>query len=122
MLSGDVHFAYLAEVGFPRGTGAESAVWQAVCSPIRNPLDKRERSAVRFNNTRPAEAIGRVLARSAGVRTPSIDWRICDGPAFDNQIATIDWEGKHAELMVERVPPGDSEKPELVETFRRTLA
>ena len=38
-LSGDVHHAYLFEVAFPRGSGARSAVWQAVCSPYRNPLD-----------------------------------------------------------------------------------
>ena len=122
MLSGDVHFAYLAEVGFPRGTGAESAVWQAVCSPIRNPLDSTERRVVKFNHTKAAEAIGRALARSAGVRTPSIDWRVCEGPTFDNQIATIDWKGKNAELTLERVVPGDSVNPELVETFSRTLA
>jgi PhoD-like phosphatase len=122
MLSGDVHFAYLAEVGFPRGTGAESNVWQAVCSPVRNPLDKREKAVVRFNCTRAAGVIGRALARSAGVRKPEIDWRLCEGPAFDNQVATIDWQGKHAELILERVPPGDSQNPELVETFRRTLA
>jgi hypothetical protein len=122
MLSGDVHFAYLAEVGFPRGTGARSPVWQAVCSPIRNPLDTRERRIVKFNTTPVAGAIGRTLARSAGVREPDIDWRLTDGPTFDNQIATIDWEGKHAELTLERVIPGDSVEPKLVETFRRTLA
>jgi hypothetical protein len=117
-----VHFAYLAEVGFPRGTGAQSNVWQAVCSPVRNPLDKREKNVVRFNCTGVAGVIGRALARSAGARKPSIDWRLCEGPAFDNQVATIDWQGKHAELILERVPPGDSDNPELVETFRRTLA
>jgi hypothetical protein len=41
---------------------------------------------------------------------------------FDNQVATIDWHGRHAELTLERVLPGDSTDPELVETFRRTLA
>ena len=43
-LSGDVHHAYLFEVGYPRGTGMRTKVWQAVCSPYRNPLDK-ERAA-----------------------------------------------------------------------------
>ena len=38
-LSGDVHHAYLAEVAYRRGTGMRSQVWQAVCSPFRNPLD-----------------------------------------------------------------------------------
>ena len=38
-LSGDVHHAYLAEVGYPRGAGVQSAIYQAVCSPFRNPLE-----------------------------------------------------------------------------------
>ena len=44
-LSGDVHHAYLFEVGYPRGTGMKSSVWQAVCSPYRNPLEKKERQS-----------------------------------------------------------------------------
>ena len=43
-LSGDVHHAYLAEVGFPPGTGMRSTAWQATCSPFRNPLDSKERT------------------------------------------------------------------------------
>jgi hypothetical protein len=122
MLSGDVHYAYLAEVSFPRGTDARSNVWQAVCSPIRNPLDKREKAAVRFSCGRTAGALAGALAKSAGAREPGIGWRLCEGPAFDNQVATIEWEGRNAELTLERALPGDSSAPELVETFRRTLA
>jgi hypothetical protein len=122
MLSGDVHYAYLAEVGFQRGTDATSPVYQATCSPFRNPLDSKERAAVRFTCTRTAEAIGRVLARSAGARSPEIGWRLCEGPVFDNQVATIEWEGPHAELTLERAVPDTSAEPRLEETFRRTLA
>ena len=48
MLSGDVHHAYLAEVAFPRGSNVESHVYQAVCSPYRNPLSNWERRAIRL--------------------------------------------------------------------------
>ena len=48
LLSGDVHHAYLAEVGFPRGSNVESHVYQAVCSPYRNPLGNWERRAIRL--------------------------------------------------------------------------
>src|SRR4051794_7045177 len=48
ILSGDVHHAYLSEVAFPRDAGVQSAVWQAVCSPFRNPLDARERRVIRL--------------------------------------------------------------------------
>ncbi len=122
MLSGDVHYAYLAEVGFPNGTGAQSAVYQATCSPFRNPLSSRERAAVRFSCTRTAGAIGRALARGAGVRDPSIGWRLCEGPAFDNQIATIEWEDRHAELTLERAVPGEDVHPRLERSFHRVLA
>ena len=122
MLSGDVHYAYLAEVGFPRGTDAKSPVYQATCSPFRNPLNSKERAAVRFSCGRTAEAIGRALARSARARQPELAWRLCEGPVFDNQVATIEWEGPHAELRLERAVPDPSEAPRLEETFRRTLA
>jgi hypothetical protein len=122
MLGGDVHYAYLAEVGFPRGAGVESAVYQATCSPFRNPLDSHERLAMRFGSTRAADVVGRALARSAGARRPSIDWRLAHGPAFDNQIATFEWEGRSAELKIERAVPGERESPRLEETFTTTLA
>jgi hypothetical protein len=122
MLSGDVHYAYLAEVGFPRGTDAKSPVYQATCSPFRNPLDSKERLAVRLSCGKTAEAIGRTLARSARARRPEIGWRLCEGPVFDNQVATIEWEGPHAELTLERAVPDPSATPRLEETFRRTLA
>jgi hypothetical protein len=123
MLSGDVHYAYLAEVGFPRGAGVRSSVYQATCSPIRNPLDSHERAAVRFGCTRAAGAIGRALVRSAGARRPEIDWRLRHGPSFDNQIATFEWEGEAAELRVERAVPDETGRlPRLETTFTQTLA
>ena len=46
-IGGDVHHAYLAEVEFPPEAGVRSAVYQAVCSPFRNALDRHERAIVR---------------------------------------------------------------------------
>ncbi|MGH2949173.1 MAG: alkaline phosphatase D family protein, partial [Solirubrobacteraceae bacterium] len=62
VLSGDVHHAYLAEVAFPRGSGVTSRVWQATCSPFRNPLSAHERRGVRFGFSRAGLALGRALA------------------------------------------------------------
>ena len=53
VLSGDVHHAYLAEVAFRAGSGVESNVYQAVCSPYRNPLEKNERRTIRVGMSRP---------------------------------------------------------------------
>ena len=53
-----------------RGSPAASVtsrVLQATCSPIRNPLDKRERRLLRSAFTRPVAALARRMARAAGV-------------------------------------------------------
>ena len=107
VLSGDVHHAYLAEVGFSDHVDAN--VWQAVCSPFRNPLDEREQRAVKIAGSRAGAVVTRTLARLAGVPSPGISWHVDDrGPWFDNQIATIVIEGRRAKLVLEKtVPDGD---------------
>ena len=126
MLSGDVHHAYLAEVGFPRGLGrASRAVWQAVCSPFRNPLDTRERRAILAAWT---PAAGRV-ARGAGARAPAcatraVDWRLAhDAPWFNNQVAWLELEGREATFVLEKALPvgGDHGGVRMERVFARAL-
>ncbi len=109
-LSGDVHHAYVSEVAFRRDAGVTSAVYQAVCSPMRNPLDARERRAIKAMFTRPVAALTRALARAAGVSDPSVRWRrVGDGPFFDNQLATLEIDGPRIDLKIEKAlaPDGD---------------
>ena len=76
-LSGDVHHAYLFEVAFRRGAGVRVAVWQAVCSPYRNPLDEQERQ--RDPDRDVARASRRSRAPWPGARAwriPAMRWRI----------------------------------------------
>jgi hypothetical protein len=122
-LSGDVHNAYLAEVGFRPGSGTKSPVYQAVCSPYRNPLGRRERRAQRFGKSRGGELVGKALARSAGVGPPPIDWRMLDGPFFRNQIGTLELDGRRARVQVEMVGDwdGEGDPPELEPVFNRRL-
>ena len=61
VLSGDVHHAYLYEVAFRRGSGVQSNVYQAVCSPYRNPLESRERNVIRIGMSRGLEAFTRAM-------------------------------------------------------------
>ncbi len=119
LLSGDVHHAYLAEVAFRRGTGVESAVYQAVCSPVRNPLGKPEQRFMRALASRPTHAFGRALARAAGVEDPAIRWRYAGDQTFDNQIATLDLDGRAAELKIEKTTVGSTE---LEATLDRRIA
>jgi hypothetical protein len=124
MLSGDVHHAYLVEVGFPRGSGVTSNVYQAVCSPFRNPLGRAERTFMRALVSRPAAMVGRAFARAAGVPAPPIRWRYCQEPTFDNQVATIDLDGRQACLRIEKsLPQGeDEDAPRLHVSLERQLA
>src|SRR5262249_20088738 len=76
LLSGDVHHAYLARAVFASGNGDRSPVYQAVCSPFRNPLDSHERRAIEFGMSRPAERVTHTLARLAGVPEETVTWTI----------------------------------------------
>jgi PhoD-like phosphatase len=123
LLSGDVHHAYLAELAFPRSAGVRSAVWQAVCSPYRNALDRHERWTIAAGNSRVGSAIGRGLARLAGVHREPVRWRLVEGPFFDNQVATLTIDGRRAAARLERtVGDPESDHRELHLSYRRQLA
>jgi PhoD-like phosphatase len=122
VLSGDVHHAYLCEVGFKADAKRRSPVYQAVCSPYRNPLDQKERRVVRAGFTGTLTAFARLLARLAGAPDPEIRWRLLDGPCFDNQVATLDFEGRSATMRLEKTVPGREDDGALEQSFERRLA
>ena len=129
-LSGDVHHAYVYEVAFPRddrqtAEGNErAAVYQAVCSPMRNALSSKERRIMRFGWTRSFAAMAKAMAGAAGARDHPIRWRPIDGqgPWFNNQLATLDLDGRSARFRLERPIPGDSGPPQLEQLADRQLA
>lgn len=74
---------------------------------MRNPLSKTEQRAIRVAASKPGHAIGRALARLAGVKDPGIRWRFVEGPLFNNQIATLKLNGRDASLRLDKTtPPG----------------
>jgi hypothetical protein len=121
-IGGDVHHAYLAEVGFPRDAGLESAVYQAVCSPFRNALDSHERTIVRMAERRGMERLVRPLARAAGVPDPRIRWRLAQSPTFDNQFATLEFDGRNAALRIERTVRDEADNRSIETSLERRLA
>ncbi|HEU5062273.1 MAG TPA: alkaline phosphatase D family protein [Solirubrobacterales bacterium] len=126
VLSGDVHHAYLCEVAYPKsangGSPDRAPVYQAVCSPYRNPLDEKERRVVRWGFTRTFTAVAQLLARAAGADDPGIRWRTLEGPCFDNQVATLEIEGRKALMRLDKTVPGEDGKEALEESFSRRLA
>ncbi len=122
VLSGDVHHAYLAEMAFRRGSGVTSRVYQAVCSPFRNPLDAKERRVIRISFGKAMTAVTRALSRAAGVPDPDLRWRTLDGPFFDNQVGTVTLEGRSARIKIEKTNPGEAEQHSLETSFERRLA
>lgn len=126
VLSGDVHHAYLAEVAYPRsadgGPTERAPIYQAVCSPYRNPLDENERRVVRWGFGKPLYALTRLLARAAGTPDPGIRWRTIEGPCFDNQVATLEIDGRTALMRLDKTVPGEDGTDALEESFSRRLA
>jgi hypothetical protein len=93
-----------------------------VCSPFRNALNKRERRIARAGDSRLARAITRVLARSAGVKLPEVEWRLEQQPTFDNQFATLEIDGDSVDLRIQRIVPGDWRRPRIETSLERRLA
>jgi hypothetical protein len=104
LLSGDVHYAYLAEAKFP-DQPFQTKLYQAVCSPFRHSLDPPLEVANKIAFSRLAEWLGALLARSVRMPRPSISWRIEHGPFFENEVATLELRGSEARLRLERTPP-----------------
>ena len=113
-LSGDVHFAYLAEASVRDGT----RVHQAVCSPLRNPLPRAVSLGQRAACSRLMGSIGRALARAARVDAPPFDWQVTGGPAFGNEVSMLELHGRSLLLTVEKAVPG----PGLVHAFTSRLS
>jgi hypothetical protein len=125
VLSGDVHHAYLAQIGFRPQDGVQSAVWQAVCSPFRNPLNSRERLTILAGWTRLAGRVTRALARAARVPDPVIGWRLAhDEPWFNNQVAMLELEGRRAIFRLEKALPDESGegRVRIEEVFAHSIA
>lgn len=114
-LSGDVHYSYLMRAD-TRHPEQRSAIFQAVCSPIRNPLPRLMRYANIVASFTIAGVLGRVLARCAGLRRQPLRWHLDHRPMFDNAVATLDLDGREALLRWETAQqPDDQRLPNVVE-------
>ncbi len=122
VLSGDVHHAYLCELGLRGDASTRSPIYQAVCSPYRNPLEEKERRVVRAAFGRALGSICSGLARLAGAPDPGCRWQLLEGPCFDNQVSTLTLEGTRSTIRLERTVPGETDEKGLVSSFSYRLS
>lgn len=121
ILSGDIHFSYVAEATMPNRTTGDSRVYQLVSSPIRNTLDRRKRRVMRFAISPAGRAIGRGLHRSVGSDKVAATWKLTHGPEFANELGALTIDGESLELMLERARPDENGHPILEEVIRTAL-
>ncbi len=120
-LSGDVHHSYLVEARLAGGA-ATSRIYQAVCSPFRNPLDRKKRRAMRAVWSHPLTLLAKGLAFLAGVRSPDIAWwRTHKKLWFDNVVSELEFTRGTSRLKIEKCPPGDAQNPRLEVVYTCTL-
>ncbi len=123
VLAGDVHHAYLCEVGWPAGEAdGKAPIYQAVCSPYRNPLSSKEQLVIKAGFTKPFTQVAAALAKAAGAEDPGIRWQLRGGPCFDNQVATLHLDGRAATMRLDKTSPGDDDEQTLETSFERRLA
>ena len=121
VFSGDVHHGYLTESTF-RDDGVESPVYQVVCSPLRNSLPGDKSRLQRLAWTKPGELAGRALSRLAGLSDPEIRWSLTHGSLwFENQIASLELNGRQATLVFEKAVLGGSGEPGLEKIYEYHL-
>jgi hypothetical protein len=122
ILSGDVHHGYLAEAAFLEDN-VQSRIYQAVCSPLRNSLPAKKSRLQHVAWTRPAMLAGRLLSHLAGVREVGVSWRLThDRPWFENHVATLELDGRRADITFEEAFTDDSGEPGLRRILTRRLA
>lgn len=121
-LSGDVHHCMLSSLQFPRGSGAVSRVYEAICSPLRNPLGLRDRIVMRLLCTRTMSRLTRALARCVGGARLPFEWQRLAGPMFDNQVGTVELHGRSALIRYERAVDRQGREPILAAQFEHRLS
>ena len=100
VLSGDVHYSYLA-ARRARGHAARTDHVLAAPEPDR-PQDAPGRPLRRLARGHRDRADAG--AARAGAE-PELDWRLDHGPWFDNMIATLELRGREARLRIEKTLP-----------------
>jgi hypothetical protein len=95
VLSGDVHHAYVAGVGYDQPV--DSQVYQLTCSPLHNYVPNAMKLTFRLAWSRVAERTTRaLLGLVTRVPRPPVSWHREAGPYFGNELMTFSAAGRLA--------------------------
>jgi hypothetical protein len=115
VLSGDVHHSYAAraELTDPDSDRpVRAAVHQLVCSPVHNYVPGFVKPAFRLGWSKRMGRLSGRWARRHGVPQLPVTWANTCGPLFGNTIATMQVNGREAEVFFEQ-PVGQTELEEV---------
>ncbi len=124
ILSGDIHFSFIARASFLSDSSTSkpvfedrrgSAVHQIVSSPIRQSLSRRDRRLMDFAAGRIGRRIGGLLTRSVTASAHQAAWEITHGPEFANDMALLTIEQRTMRVAINRARLDESGRP-LLET------
>ena len=117
MLSGDVHFGYVAEADL----GRSSRVRQVVSSPFRQAITTFDRKAQGAAMLAPVSWLCRALLATTPAARPRFDWKITDGPLFDDHLVVLTVDGRRAHIRYETAGLDDDGEPVLQHWGERDL-
>ncbi len=132
IVSGDIHFSYVAKVPDSAITLAAGlkprrpiedwpAVWQIVSSPTRNALIPPERGVLRFTLTDAGARIGAALRRLGRGPDTRPGMELLSGPYFANNMCEIHYRGRSVWVTVEHSESNSEGQPELTTVDRVDL-
>ncbi|MGA5462651.1 alkaline phosphatase D family protein [Mycobacterium sp. NPDC050041] len=114
VLSGDVHHSYAARAHLTDLPAADrgATVHQLVCSPVHNYVPAAVKPAFRLGWSQPVARLTRRWARHRDLPALPVSWSNVCGPLFGNTIATMEADGRQAEVFFEQ-PRGSAELDEV---------
>jgi hypothetical protein len=114
-MSGDVHHSYVAEAWADPASGRQlrSAIVQATCSPIRNPLPGGLQKVFALAARGKARPTGRLLGGKVP-RSP-LRWKVEAGPWYDNNLAVVELQERRLHFWWSggTVEDGNHDRPAL---------